>query len=155
MIFFFRLDNRLYGRLVFWWFILWLNMKEKNEAIKVSVIAYRFHIGFSLKSTTRPASYYTTHHMHYALQPPKHGGPKSKKKIVQLFLKFLIKLVHIFDLSPIIFSNCDGESSVKSHSILWWNNSLRSITLLKQKNIMNWHCISFQFLSGTLKSILS
>ena len=88
---------------------------KKNEAIKVSVIAYRFHIGFSLKSTTRPASYYTTHHMHYALQPPKHGGPKSKKKIVQHFLKFLIKLVHIFDLSPIIFSNCDGKSSVKSH----------------------------------------
>lgn len=115
--FFFRLDNRLYGRLVFWWFILWLNMK-KNEAIKV-VIAYRFHIGFSLKSTTRPASYYTTHHMHYALQPPKHGGPKSKKKIIQHFLKFLIKLVvHVFDLSPIIFSNCDGKSSAiktKSH----------------------------------------
>lgn len=126
---------------------------KKNEAIKVSVIAYRFHIGFSLKSTTRPASYYTICTMHYSL--PNMMG-QNLKKIVQHFLKFLIKLVHIFDLSPIIFSNCDGKSSVKSHRpIFLMEQFLEGYYSVKTKDIINWHCITFQFLSGTLKSILS
>ena len=155
MIFFFRLDNRLYGRLVFWWFILWLNMKKKMKRSRSASSRTDFTLGFLWNRP--PGQHHTTPlticTMHCSL--PNMEGQNLKKNCSTFFKISYQTSIHVFDLSPIIFSNCDGESSVKSHSILWWNNSLRGITLLKQKNIMNWHCISFQFLSGTLKSILS